>query len=473
MSRLGRYRCAYIITDLCTTLGAWILFNLLRYGIEEQALRSESLWAYLLLPNTLLSTFGVLTSSVVIYILSGYYNKPYAKSRMLDLVTSLCSAFLLSILVFFLIVSDDVLPSTSLYLRVYFVLLGCLFFPLYIGRSLVTYVLLQRTLLEEHKRRVLLIEEGQIGKEVGEWLVGEGKMSLVGRVALPPCNPTSEVEAEHKQCLVAMMQEVRQIALDRDAEEVVVATTSYGFSAISDLLYALYPLGLPIRLSPRSIPYVGIKLRVSTMLGEPLVEVTACNMSEASQNIKWLADRVLALVGLVALSPLLLYIAYRTARSSEGAVIYSQERIGYRGRPFMIYKFRSMYSDAEVVGPQLSRDGDERITPWGRVMRQYRLDELPQLWNVLRGDMSLVGPRPERAYYIEQLMADAPQLCLLHNVRPGITSWAMVRYGYASSLSEMQERMAYDFLYYENMSLRLDLLTLFYTVQTIVKGKGK
>lgn len=472
MSRLWLYRWAYIITDLVCTLGAWTLFNQLRYHIEQLSDRSESLWAYLLLPNTLLSTLGVVVSAVVIYSLSGYYNKPYAKSRMVDLVASLCSALILSLVIFLGIVSDDVMPSTSLYLRVYLALLACLFVLLYMGRACMTHYLLRRSMRVGHKRRVLLIEQGSIGRVVGAWLEGEGRMHLVGRVALPE-DAEGCIRGFEPTMWGALVGRIHCLAREERAEELVIATTSCDFSVISQLLYALYPLGLSIRLSPRSIPYVGVKLRVSSMLGEPLVEVTACNMSQSSQNIKWLADRVLSFVGLILLSPLLLYIAYRVWSSSRGGVLYQQERIGYRGRPFVIYKFRSMYPDAEAKGPQLSRHGDERITPWGRVMRQYRLDELPQLWNVLRGDMSLVGPRPERAYYIDQLMPLAPQLCLLHNVRPGITSWAMVRYGYASSLEEMQERMAYDFLYYENMSLRLDILTLFYTIQTIVKGKGK
>ena len=177
-------------------------------------------------------------------------------------------------------------------------------------------------------------------------------------------------------------------------------------------------------------------------------------------------------MALLLLSPLFVYIAWRVKRDSEGPVLFKQERIGYLGRPFMIYKFRTMRLDAEKAGPLLSKVDDERITPFGHILRKYRLDELPQFWNVLKGDMSLVGPRPERKYFIDQIVRRVPYYYLLHNVRPGITSLGMVKYGYAGNVDQMIERLEYDMLYYENMSLAMDLKILIYTVITVVTGKG-
>lgn len=159
--------------------------------------------------------------------------------------------------------------------------------------------------------------------------------------------------------------------------------------------------------------------------------------------------------------------------SSPGPIIFRQERIGKGGRPFTIYKFRTMYTDAERNGPALSREGDPRITPIGRWLRKTRLDELPQFWNVLKGDMSLVGPRPERQFFISQIVQKAPEYKQLLKVRPGITSLGMVKYGYASSVEEMIDRMHYDLIYLANRSFLLDLKILLYTVLRVLQARGK
>ncbi|MDR3127610.1 MAG: sugar transferase [Tannerellaceae bacterium] len=189
--------------------------------------------------------------------------------------------------------------------------------------------------------------------------------------------------------------------------------------------------------------------------------------------IKPVIDKIVALLALLFLSPLLLYIALRIRLTTPGRIIFRQERLGYGGQPFMIYKFRTMYADAEADGlPLLSTASDPRITPFGAFLRRYRLDELPQFWNVLKGDMSLVGPRPERRYFATLLAEQVPAYRLLYNLRPGITSLGMVKYGYASDLPQMLERLKYDLLYYEHRSLFLDLAILLYTLRTIFAGKG-
>jgi lipopolysaccharide/colanic/teichoic acid biosynthesis glycosyltransferase len=167
------------------------------------------------------------------------------------------------------------------------------------------------------------------------------------------------------------------------------------------------------------------------------------------------------------------FTAVMVKLSSPGPVFYRQARIGKNGLPFNIIKFRSMYVDAEKQGPALSSDHDPRITKWGRFMRKVRLDELPQFWNVVKGDMSIVGPRPERQFFIDQIVKIAPHYRHLHRVRPGLTSLGQVKYGYAETVAQMVERLKFDILYIENMSLAMDFRVLLYTFKIILEGRGK
>ena len=196
-------------------------------------------------------------------------------------------------------------------------------------------------------------------------------------------------------------------------------------------------------------------------------------MPEWQYSLKRIFDIVISLVAMILLSPVYVVTAIIVKATSPGPVFYAQERIGHLGRPFKMHKFRSMYVDAEQAGPALSKDNDPRITPFGRFMRKVRLDEIPQFYNVLRGTMSLVGPRPERQFYIDQIVKRAPEYLLLQRVKPGITSWGQVRYGYAANVDEMVERLRYDLLYLDNMSLTTDLKILLYTVIIIIQGRGK
>jgi lipopolysaccharide/colanic/teichoic acid biosynthesis glycosyltransferase len=197
-------------------------------------------------------------------------------------------------------------------------------------------------------------------------------------------------------------------------------------------------------------------------------------MAPWQQILKRLFDIIISIIAITILSPVYLITAIIVYSTSKGPIFYKQERIGYKGKPFYMHKFRSMYTDAESNGPMLSSgDKDPRITPFGRFMRKVRLDEIPQFYNVLKGTMSIVGPRPERQFFIDKIVLQAPEYRLLHRVKPGITSWGQVKYGYAETVDEMVERLKYDLIYLENLSLTTDIKILFYTIIIIIQGRGK
>jgi exopolysaccharide biosynthesis polyprenyl glycosylphosphotransferase len=214
-------------------------------------------------------------------------------------------------------------------------------------------------------------------------------------------------------------------------------------------------------------------VRMDAIYGTPLIQIDGALMPMWQQTVKRGADIVLSAMAMLVLSPVYVITVVAVKIDSAGPAFYRQERVGKGGRPFHIIKFRSMYVDAEAAGPALSSEHDPRITRVGRFMRKVRLDETPQFYNVLIGEMSLVGPRPERQHFIDQIVLKAPHYTHLLKVRPGITSWGMVKYGYAENVDEMIRRMKYDLLYIENMSLLVDMKILIYTVLTVLQGRGK
>jgi lipopolysaccharide/colanic/teichoic acid biosynthesis glycosyltransferase len=214
------------------------------------------------------------------------------------------------------------------------------------------------------------------------------------------------------------------------------------------------------------------KIRMTESSAKTLKPEYQYNNMRHYDLIKHLFDYVISVIILIILSPLLLLLAIFIKVSGRGPVIYSQDRIGKNGKPFVIYKFRSMIYDAERSEPLLSGNGGVRVTRTGKFLRKYRIDEIPNFINVLKGDMSVVGPRPERKFFIDQIIVRAPEYPELQKVKPGITSWGQIKYGYASNVDEMIERLDYDLYYMKNRSLWFDMKIFLMTLGTVLKGKG-
>jgi len=271
----------------------------------------------------------------------------------------------------------------------------------------------------------------------------------------------------------AGLDNLTKIIVDDKIEEVIITVDKNERDLLTKILQQLSDKDVNIKITPDRVDIISGALKTNNILGTPLIDVHSGQLPNWQKNIKRFIDLFVSILGLIILSPLLLFTAIRTRFSSKGSVLFLQERIGYKGKPFTILKFRSMVEDAEKDGPALSSDHDTRITNWGKTMRKWRLDELPQLLNIIKGEMSLVGPRPERKFYIDQIEEQHPEYNYLFKVKPGLSSWGMVKFGYASSVDEMIQRMQYDLMYIENVSILLDLEIMLLTLRIIFAGKGK
>lgn len=218
--------------------------------------------------------------------------------------------------------------------------------------------------------------------------------------------------------------------------------------------------------------YTG-KIAVENLRPSWMIFSEGFRKSKAQIVTKRLLDIVVASLGLLLAAPIALIVMALIKFTSPGPIFYRQERVGQDGRPFMVVKFRSMRVDAEVgTGPVWAQKNDTRVTPIGRFLRRTRLDEIPQLWNALRGDMSMVGPRPERPGFVADLTRQIPFYGQRHVVKPGVTGWAQVRYTYGASVEDALQKLQYDLYYIKNMSVALDIFVMFQTVKTVLLRRG-
>ena len=468
---INAQRCKYVVTDYVTTSLAFFLFNIFRYYYIQSAHNiAPDLGSYLLTHKIVLEQIFVPLGLMGVYALSGYYNSPFVKSRLSEFSSTFYSAMANSVLIYlFMLINDSSGMRRKDYLTI-IVLFGLLFSLTYIGRLIITASVIRKLRRREWNYVTLIVGNSKAARKIYDRLRNAHSVwgyEVAGFVRIPG-------EREVQDDLpVFDLDEVERVCRTHKVDQIILAPERRSDKGVMAMLGRLFPIGLPVKIAPDLLSYITGNIRLNDLMGVPLVDLTSPRMNEFQKNVKRVFDISASVMTMIVLSPVLAWISVMVKIGSKGPVIYSQERIGKKQKPFKIYKFRSMRMDAEADGPQLSSENDSRITPFGKIMRKYRLDELPQFWNVIRGDMSLVGPRPERDFFIRQIIQEAPYFGLVFQVRPGVTSLGMVKFGYASDVEQMVERSRYDLIYLNNMSLSTDAKIMIYTVKTVLTGKGK
>jgi len=465
-------RLKYVVLDFISAIMGWSVFYLYRRHLIDISQVELNAWAEF----NRLYIIGLIVFPlcwISLYAVTGYYNDVFRKSRLLELWQTLGNTLIGSVFLFviFRIYRPELIDSPPAFAS-YFYFFTFHFLITYFFRLTATTITTHKVHRGEIGFNTLLI--GSDAKAVEAWHeVMEQKRSS-GNLFIGFVN----VNTHSKNLLVnhlphlGSIDDIRSIIAEKNVEEVIIAIETSEHDMINRIINRLIDSNVLIKAIPSMYDILTGRVRMTSILGTPLISVSHTLMPAWQENMKSFIDYLIAAIALFITFPLCLFIAAGIKITSRGPVLYSHERIGRFGKPFIIYKFRSMYLDAEKDGPGLSSKTDERITGFGKFMRKARLDEIPNFINVLKGDMSLVGPRPERKHFIDQIIQVAPHYLHLLKVKPGITSWGQVKYGYAENIEQMTHRLKYDLIYLDNMSLFVDFKIIIYTILTIIKRKG-